>query len=518
MRELIIKSPNKQCIADPLPTGMIKECLGVLLPFITHIINLSLQSGSFAGVWKEAFIIPLLKKVGLDIISPNFRPVSNLSFISKMAERASVKQISSHMNLHCPLPALQSAYKEYHSTETALLKVLSDIRLDIDAQKVTLLVMLDLSAAFDTIDHAILLEILKKKVGLSGTALQWVQSYISNRYQCVQVKGKLSKRTELEYGVPQGSCLGPILFLIYASLLFDVMAKHLPNAHGYADDHQIYLSFKPTDQVSQEDALQSIQDCISDVRKWMLANKLKINDGKTEFMMIGSKHNLNKLNINSIKIGDTEIKPVTSLRNLGAMIDENLSMEHQITKTCSTAFYHIRNIRHIRKYLDVKSTETMVHAFITNKLDYCNSLLYGLPDCQIQKLQRVQNAAARIITGMEKYDHITPALKELHWLPVQRRIEFKILLLTYKALNNMAPSYITSMFTMQAQERYSLRSNTSLQLKIPRTKYKTCGDRAFPVAAATLWNRLPYNIRDSQSIDTIKSRLKTFLFSIAFGL
>ena len=105
-------------------------------------------------------------------------------------------------------------------------------------------------------------------------------------------------------------------------------------------------------------------------------------------------------------------------------------------ETCSTDFYHIRNIRHIRKYLDVKSTETMVHAFITNKLDYCNSLLNGLPDCQIQKLQRVQNAAARIITGIKKYDHITPALKELHWLPVQQRIEFKILLPTYKALNN----------------------------------------------------------------------------------
>ena len=166
-----------------------------------------------------------------------------------------MKQMSSHMNLHYPLPALQSAYKEYHSTETALLKLLSDIRLDMDAQKVTLFVMLDLSAAFDTIDHAILLEIPKKKVGLSGTALQWVQSYISTRYQCVQIKGKLSERTELEYGVPQGSCLGPILFLIYTNLLFDVIAKHLPNAHGYADDHQIYLSFKPTDQVSQEDAL-----------------------------------------------------------------------------------------------------------------------------------------------------------------------------------------------------------------------------------------------------------------------
>ena len=183
--ELIIKSPNEQCIADPLPKWIIKACIDVLLPFITHIINLSLQNGSFAGAWKEAFIIPLLKNIGLGIIFPNLRPVSDLSFISKIAGEASAKQISSHVKLHCPLPTLQSAYKEYHSTETALLKVLSDLLLDIDAQKGTLLVMSDLSAAFDTIDHAILLDILKKKVALSVTILQWVQSYISNRYQCV---------------------------------------------------------------------------------------------------------------------------------------------------------------------------------------------------------------------------------------------------------------------------------------------------------------------------------------------
>lgn len=142
----------------------------------------------------------------------------------------------------------------------------------------------------------------------------------------MQIKGKLSERIKLEYGVPQGSCLGPIIFLIYASLLFDAIEKHLPNAHGYADDHQMYLSLKPTDQVSHDDALQSLQHYISNVRKYMLANKLKINDGKTEFMIIGSKHNLSKLNINSIKIGDAEIKAVSSLRNLGAMIDKNLPM------------------------------------------------------------------------------------------------------------------------------------------------------------------------------------------------
>ena len=248
----------------------------------------------------------------------------------------------------------------------------------------------------------------------------------------------------------------------------------------------------------------------------MLANKLKINDRTTEFMIIGLKYNLSKLKIDPIKIGDAEIKPVCSLRNLGAMIDENLSMENQIATACSATFYSIRNIRHITKYLDMKSTETIVHAFITNKIDYYNSLLHGLPDCQIQKLQRVQNAAERLITGIKKYDHINPALKKFHWLPVQQRSKFKILLLTFKALNNMAPLYIVNMFSMEAKPRYSLWSNASFQLKSPKTKYKTRRGKAFPVAIATLWNCLRLDTRISQSIDTSNSRLKISLFSIDY--
>ena len=173
VREITKKSPNKQCASDPLPTWMLKELLDIILPFITEMVNLSLRTGYFADAWKEALIGPLLKGAGFEIIFPNFRPVSNLSFISKLVGRVTVKQTLSHMNLSCPLPICQSAYREHHSTETALLKVTSDMLLDMDDNKVTLLVMLDLSAAFDTIDRAILLETLQKKVGVSGKALDW---------------------------------------------------------------------------------------------------------------------------------------------------------------------------------------------------------------------------------------------------------------------------------------------------------------------------------------------------------
>ena len=241
VKKFIMKSPNKQCTLDPIPTWMLKECLDIVLPFLTYVVNLSLQTGHFADAWKEALLSPLLKNSTLDLAFPNFRPISNLPFVSKLVEHSSSDQVLSHMSLNCPLPICQSAYTKNYSTETALLKVTSDILSDMDDNKVTLLVMLDLSAASDTIDHRILLETLEKRVGISGTALDWFLSYLSNRFQRVQISNVVSDREKLKYGVPQGSCLGPMLFLIYASTLFNVIEQHLPNAHGYADDHQIYF-------------------------------------------------------------------------------------------------------------------------------------------------------------------------------------------------------------------------------------------------------------------------------------
>ena len=248
------------------------------------------------------------------------------------------------------------------------------------------------------------------------------------------------------------------------------------------------MSFKPVNQTAREEALYVIQNCVNDVRKWMLVNKLKINDSKTEFLIIGSKHQVDKITIDSIKIGDSEIKPVTSVKNLGVLIDNDLSMENHITKTCSIAFCHIYNIKHIRKHLNRNFTENVVLALITSKLDYCNSLLFGLSNDQLQKLQRVQNAAARIIAGTRKYDHITLILRELHWLPVKERIDFNILLLTFKALNNMAPAYLKDMLRFQTSDRYKWRSEKSVTLIVPRIKFTTRGDRAFCTAAPRLWN------------------------------
>ena len=307
-----------------------------------------------------------------------------------------------------------------------------------DKGQVTLLVLVDLTSAFDTVEHEILLDRLRSTVGLRGKVLSWFESYFEGRSQKVSINGTLSKPLNLMCGVPQGSCLGPLLFTIYVSELFQILKHHLHSVHTFADDTQLYLSFKPSDTFSEVEAVSAMQKCICDVRAWIREDQLMLNDDKTEFLIIGTRQQLSKVSIQSIKVGQAEVSSVVSARNLGTRFDTHLDMRTHITKTCSSTFYYLYNVRHIRKYLSRESTEKLVHAFISSRLDYCNSLLYGIPEYQTRKLQRVMNASARLIYRAPKFRHITPLLAELHWLPMRARIHCKILLITYKILHGHA--------------------------------------------------------------------------------
>ena len=242
-----------------------------------------------------------------------------------------------------------------------------------------------------------------------------------------------------------------------------------------------------------------MENCIRDVRAWMRDDKLMLNDDKTEFLIIGTERQLSRVSVDKIKIGQAEVSPVSSVRNLGTWFDSHLDMSTHVTKACASSFYYRYNIRHIRKYLSREST---------SRLDYCNGLLYGAPEYQTKKLQRVMNASARLVYRAPKYCHITPLLKELHWLPVRLRVDFKILLVTFKILVSVLPA-----------SHYQLRrNNNGILLERPRliTK-KTIGDRAFSIAAPLLWNSLPLPIRQETSIESFKRSVKTYLFKKALS-
>ena len=248
----------------------------------------------------------------------------------------------------------------------------------------------------------------------------------------------------------------------------------------------------------------------------MYVNKLKLNNGKTEFMLLGRSHDLQNVTLDSMHVGDVTVCKKDFVKNLGVMFDTNMKMDVHVENICRVSYYHLKNISDIRKYLSKDSAQKLVHAFVTSRLDYCNSLLYGTSSILLSKLQWVQNMAARIVALKGKYEHITPVLKDLHWLPIRYRIIYKLLLITYKALNNQAPVYIKDFIQMYESKRSNLRSSGQSLLHVPKSNFVRCGDRAFAVCAPTLWNKLPLEIKCSATIDTFKSNLKTHLFKQAF--
>ena len=248
----------------------------------------------------------------------------------------------------------------------------------------------------------------------------------------------------------------------------------------------------------------------------MISDKLMLNDDKTEFVLIGTRQQLAKVDIDSISVGSYDVSPGSVVRNLGSWFDSKLTMSTHISKVSASSFYHLHNIKRIRKYLSVEATQTLVHAMITSRVDYCNSLLFGLPDCQLNKLQRVLNVSARLIYKLPRFCHITPILCDLHWLPIRYRINFKIILLTFKAIHGLAPKYISDLVVINSS-MYNLRSADSLFLSVPHINTKrTLGDRAFTIAAPKLWNSLPVELRQINSIFAFKRQLKSYLFQLAY--
>jgi exonuclease III len=529
--KLLSQSPDTYCDLDPIPTSLLKQFSHILLPTITNIINLSISTGVFPDQFKSCSVHPLLKKSNLDKDNlSNYRPISHLSFLSKLTERVVKLRLVDYLSNNNLLNSFQSAYIKHHSTETALLSVHDHIIRAISHQQVTCLTLLDLSAAFDTIDHSILLERLSSWFGISSTALSWIKSYLLNRSFSVNIENSKSSVFQLLYGVPQGSVLGPLLFILYTTPLSTVISNSSANHHLFADDTQLFLSFSAADFAYN---ITHLENTISNVSNWMSSNFLSLNPSKTEFLIIGLPQQLSKLNSPIIHLpNNVTLSPVTSARNLGVIFDNNLTFSQHISAISKSCFLNIRDLRRIRNTIDQTTACTIATSLIHSKIDYCNSLLLNLPATQTNRLQLVLNSAARAVTKTPKFHHITPILKSLHWLKINERIQYKVLSLTYKSLQTGHPSYLRSLLSFTPNR--STRSSSLITLNRPtNTSRLRISNRSFSHCAPVLWNNLPPDLRQfshhlTSSTSTLNSpvsdlstslflkKLKTHLFHFSF--
>ena len=351
-------------------------------------------------------------------------------------------------------------------------------------------------------------------LGITGHALEWLRSYFHHRTQAVAVGDAVSRDAQLKYGVPQGSVLGPKGYCMYTLPLGAILQRHNMKYMIYADDTQAYMSISNASQ--WENATNAIAACFNDIRLWMNSNFLKLNDTKTEFIIFSPSNHQFPRELH-LKLGDNTVSPSERVRNLGVILDSHLSMEQQINATTRTCYFHLRSISKIKKCLPEATCKTLVQALVISRLDYGNALYNGLPNTLVARLQRVQNAAARVVCGAKRHEHITPYLQSLHWLPVQSRVQYKMLLHTFKAVNQLAPAYMTDLVPLRQNQR-SLRSSSRQLIQVPRTRTARYGDRTFTASAARLWNCLPSKLHDSASVFSFKELLKTYLFKSALNL
>lgn len=502
LRVILKKSGIKTSFHDKLPANILKQVIEELLPHLCAIINKSLLTGSCDGM-KESTIVPLLKKAGLDPeILKNYRPVADLVFLSKLSERVVEKQMSEHMSMNNLHSKHQHGYKIYHSTETLIVCIVNDVLIAFDNQNGVILLLIDLSAAFDTVDIAKLVHILESEIGIQGLALKWLESFLRGRKQRVLIGQSLSDSHEVQFGVPQGSVLGPILFNIYIRSLFDVIKVCGFSTSGYADDNNAHQSFALHFQYDLVNV--QLPNLMSQIKHWMDEHFLKINPDKTEIIAFLPENMRSKPTINGAFLEGECIRFSNVVKNLGFNLDRFLDMDYHVNLTVSLCYKLLSDVARVRHLLSDSDTESLVHSIVSSRLDYCNSVLFGINKCLVQKYQNVQNYAARIISKRKKCQSVRDVLEKLHWLPVERRIIFKLLTFTFKILNGMAPECLNSLISIKNADLFLL-NNVYLD--------SYYGRRSFKYTSPRFWNALPFNIRSSNTLDSFKRLTKHHLFN-----
>ena len=506
LREIVVSFGIKCSPEDPFPNSLLTQNLDIFLPIWTKLVNLSLAEGTMDCL-KNAIISPLLKEMDSVMNKDNlknYRPVSNLMFVGKLIERVVSRQLDKHMMTNGLQEDFQFGYKAGHSCETLLMKILNDLLSACDKNLPIILLLLDLSAAFDTIDQRKCLKILREEIGVEGVALKWFESFLVGRTQKIKIGNSYSAESHLHYGAPQGSVLAPRLFNIYTRSIKKHIEPTKFSIFGFADDHQLLKMFLP---MLQTEALGGdIVHCFDLITEWMKKSFLKLNAAKTKILIVAPPAVAQKIIIGGSFINSDCVRFVHSARNLGITIDDGLTFEKQITKVVQSCFLTIRELSKIKSFLTYEHLRTAISTFVFSKLDYCNALYYGVNGNLLRKMQLVQNCAARLMKSkwIDSDISISEVIKSCHWLRIRDRILFKLCLIVHKCVHGTAPKMLCDLLTFSSSSRTLLLTQRNHNSKF--------GDRCFARIGPKIWNLLPMELRLETKTDVFKASLKTLLF------
>ena len=484
---------------DKISGKILKVAANTIAPSLTHIFNHGLISNCFPYEWKMARLVPIHKK-GPRNLTENYRPISILPAISKIMERIMYDQIYQYLSDNSLLSEHQFGFRKFHSTASALLDSTNSWYVNMDRKKFNLVALLDLKKAFDTIDHGILLSKLEL-YGITGSALSMIRSYLTDRNKKCQLGDLMSTERRVTCGIPQGSILGPLFFLVYINDLPECLNQATPRL--FADDTNLTVAGESIQEIELN--MNSDLACINE---WLLANKLSLNVTKTEFILIGSAHKLNNLVTQpDLKIDHKKIKQVCNATVLGVELDDKLSWKRHIDKVATKVTSGIGAIRKIRDCVDRDTLISIYNALINPHFDFCSEVWDTLGVGLSNRLQKLQNRAARVIMNFGNDISGPEAIKALGWETLETRRAKSKAKTMYKVLNNLAPSSLAELFEQKRNiTQYDLRgSSTSLQLPQPKTEKLK---KSFSYDGARVWNSLPADVRNSDTLTIFKKGIR----------
>lgn len=495
----ILSITSKAQGIDCIPATFLILCLPAIVPVLEHIFNFSLQNGCFPKLWKNANIIPVAKTTN-PTECKDYRPISILCVLSKALEKVVHKQVSEFIELNNLFSKLQSGFRKGHSVTTALIKVSDDLRKGIDERLMTYLILLDLSKAFDCVHHELLIVKLKN-LGFSISALSWFKGYLSEREHRVFINGNTSQWEPLRTGVPQGSVLGALLFILY---LHDIASVILHcKYHLYADDIQLYLHFPVN--MSYECLKLVIQDILN-IMNFVNGHNLILNVSKTQAIIIGS-HQYHKILSESYHVTQFEVNGISipfqnSVNNLGVIFDSTLSWKDHCLSIVKKVLGSIAQLRRNASFIPLDIRKLLVQSLIFPQFDRCALLFTDLSSENMLRLQRAQNVCIRFISSVSRYEHITPFYTELSILKLAER--WKLLIATeiwkvaqfktVKSCKFLVPCYINDMFNFVSHENNRSTRFNGVLLNIPHHRTVKF-NMSFQVHASRTYNELQlYNI------------------------
>jgi len=481
---------------DNIPGHFLRDGDEILSRKIAAIFNLSVLLNKFPNQCKKAKIKPIFKK-GSKLEAVNYRPISLLPLISKVFEKCIHDQLQIYLTEFDIIYKMQSGFRSDFSTDTCLSYLHNKILKGFDGGEYTGMILIDLQKAFDTIDHKILLQKLKC-IGVSVPATNWVKSYLTNRITFVEIEGSKSSEKEIMCGVPQGSILGPLLFLIYVNDMCQAVKCDLLL---YADDSCLTVTHKDITVI--EDTLNGNLSSLCD---WLVDNKLSIHVGKTESILFGTKYLLSKENKLNIKYGNQQIEQKETVKYLGVSLDSKLSGKSMVENILSKINNKLKFLYRKQRFLNKNIRRLLCNSLIQPHYDFACSSWYPLLTKNLRKrLQVSQNKCIRFCLNLNNRTSINKIkFNDINWLPVERRYEQCICTLIYKYFHNDVPEYISDMFNANV-----IKYNTRNPNMLKRPPYKTSnGRKSLSYLGPKLWDDIPHQLKQKQTIASFKHDFK----------